>query len=263
MAGEHSATGPAPQVASDGRADAPRGRGAGRRRRATMAEDALSELRQLIVLGEIRPGSALRLEELAQELQMSISPIREAIRQLETLGLAEHVPYKGARVTRPTLEELEDVYEARLGLEALAVRRAARRFSANDERAGRLALAELDAAYELGDVIGIVQGNSSFHRVLAAASGSRWLDRLLAPLLETSERYAAGLLRGNPAAHPRRVEEEGHRAILDACVAHDVPAAEAALRDHLDVFARLSTDSIAASEAAPAQAAGVVSRFDI
>jgi DNA-binding GntR family transcriptional regulator len=252
MAGEDSATGPAPAAA-----------GTGRRRRATMAQDALSELRQQIVLGEIRPGSALRLEELAQELQMSISPIREAIRQLETLGLAEHVPYKGARVTRPTLEELEDVYEARLGLEALAVRRAAHRFSANDERAGRLALADLDAAYERDDVIGIVQGNSSFHRVLAAASGSRWLDRLLAPLLETSERYAAGLLRGNPAAHPRRVEADGHRTILEACVAHDVPAAELALREHLGVFARLSTASIAAAEPPRGATVGVVSRFDI
>lgn len=231
-----------------------------------MAEDALAQLRELIVLGVIPPGAPLRLEELAQELEMSISPIREAIRQLETLGLAEHVPYKGARVTRPTLDELEDVYEARLGLESLSVRRAARRFSANDERAGRETLAELAAAYEREDVAGIVRANSAFHRVLAVASGSRWLDRLLAPLLETSERYAARLLLGDPASRPRPVEQRGHESILAACCEHDVAAAEAALRDHLAVFARLSTASLAAAQAAgaaPTAAAGVVSRFDI
>lgn len=226
-----------------------------------MAEDALAQLRALIVLGEITPGTPLRLEELAQRLEMSISPIREAIRQLETLGLAEHVAYKGARVTRPTLEELDDVFEARLGLEALSVRRAAARFSANDEQAARRALDDLDDAYERGDVLAIVQGNSAFHRVLAVASGSRWLDRLLAPLLETHERYAARLLHGDPAAHPRGVERRGHEQILAACCARDVAAAEEALRQHLGVFARLSTDSLALTAAPPA--ARVVSRFDI
>ena len=61
-----------------------------------MAEAALERLREAIILGELTPGAPLRLEDLARSLGMSISPIREAVRQLEALGLAEHTPHPGA-----------------------------------------------------------------------------------------------------------------------------------------------------------------------
>src|SRR5262252_5455577 len=64
----------------------------------TMAEYALEQLREAIILGELPAGAPLRLDELAHSLGMSISPIREAVRQLEALGLAKHVPHQGARV---------------------------------------------------------------------------------------------------------------------------------------------------------------------
>ena len=62
-----------------------------------MAEAALERLREAIILGELTPGTPLRLEDLARSLGMSISPIREAVRQLEALGLAEHVPITAPR----------------------------------------------------------------------------------------------------------------------------------------------------------------------
>jgi DNA-binding GntR family transcriptional regulator len=71
----------------------------GRRRHPTMAETALAELQDSIFAGVLPPGSPLRLEELAERLGMSISPVREAVRRLETLGLAVHVPNRGARVS--------------------------------------------------------------------------------------------------------------------------------------------------------------------
>ena len=67
-------------------------------RHRTMAEAALERLREAIILGELTPGTPLRLEDLARSLGTSISPIREAVRQLEALGLAEHVPHHGAKV---------------------------------------------------------------------------------------------------------------------------------------------------------------------
>ena len=70
----------------------------GRTRHRTMAEYALEELREAIILGELPAGTPLRLDELARSLDMSISPIREAVRQLEALGLAEHIPHQGAKV---------------------------------------------------------------------------------------------------------------------------------------------------------------------
>src|SRR2546421_12968964 len=99
----------------------------GRMRHRTMAESALGRLREAIILGELPAGTPLRLDELARSLGMSISPIREAVRQLEALGLGKHVPHQGARVLDFDIEELRDLFQVRLALETLAVRRAARR----------------------------------------------------------------------------------------------------------------------------------------
>src|SRR5581483_1971595 len=110
-----------------------RGVTTGGMRHRTMAEYALAELRESIILGELPAGAPLHLDELARALGMSISPIREAVRQLEALGLAKHVPHQGARVLDFDVEELRDLFQVRLALESLAVRRAAERFSPDDE----------------------------------------------------------------------------------------------------------------------------------
>src|SRR5258705_4496006 len=102
-------------------------------RHRTMAEAALERLREAIIMGELLPGAPLRLEDLARSLGMSISPIREAVRQLEALGLAEHVPHHGAKVMALDVEELRELFSIRLALEGMALRRAAELFGAADE----------------------------------------------------------------------------------------------------------------------------------
>ena len=116
-----------------------------------MAEFALEELREAIILGELKPGTPLRLDELARSLGMSISPIREAVRQLEALGLAKHVPHQGARVLPFDVDDLRDLFEVRLVLESLAVRRAAGRISDEEIEVAREHLALFSAAGELQD----------------------------------------------------------------------------------------------------------------
>src|ERR1700749_4694926 len=114
----------------------------GQMRHRTMAEYALEQLRESIILGELPAGTPLRLDELARSLGMSISPIREAVRQLEALGLAQHVPHQGARVLDFDIDELRDLFAVRLSLESLAVRRAAERFTEADGEAAAAHLAE-------------------------------------------------------------------------------------------------------------------------
>ena len=97
-----------------------------------MAEAALEQLREAIIMGELTPGTPLRLEDLARALGMSISPIREAVRQLEALGLAEHVPHHGAKVMGLDVEELRELFSIRLALETMAVKRAAELFGSAD-----------------------------------------------------------------------------------------------------------------------------------
>jgi len=204
-----------------------------------MAQDAVYELREAIVLGTIPPGETLRLEDVARTLDMSISPVREAIRQLEMMGLVEHIPYRGARVTSLEPSDMHDVYEARMALETLAVRRAASRFSEENEDLLMSALAALENGYERDDHRAIVGGNTAFHTELAIASGSWWLERLIRPTLESTERFSAALLDTSKRSNTQAIEAEGHQAILDALREHDPDASETALHAHLGVFEEL------------------------
>src|SRR3569623_1932666 len=121
-------------------------------RHRTMAEYALEQLREAIIMGELPAGTPLRLDELARSLGMSISRIREAVRQLEALGLAKHVPHQGARVLDFDVEELRDLFQIRLARESLAVRRAAERFTDADTDTARAQHERFAAAATLDDV---------------------------------------------------------------------------------------------------------------
>src|SRR5947209_12865198 len=149
-----------------------------------MAEAALAELQDSILSGDLPAGSPLRLEELAARLGMSISPVREAVRRLESLGLAVHVPHRGARVSELALDDLRDTYEVRLVLEPLAVRRAAERFSVEDAAAARTHLAGYRRARDGEEPRSARAAHAAFHFALYAASGSEWLLRLIRPAWE-------------------------------------------------------------------------------
>jgi DNA-binding GntR family transcriptional regulator len=199
----------------------------------TMAEAALEQLREAIILGELTPGTPLRLEDLARALGTSISPIREAVRQLEALGLAEHVPHHGAKVVGLEIEELREIFSIRLALETMAVRRAAELFGAEDEATARGHLDDLDAARRGRDARAAVRAHTAFHFTLYEAARSSWLLRLIRPAWDSCERYRPVLLRshGSPQDRHAALDEE----MLAACAARDPDRAAAALHAHLEL----------------------------
>jgi DNA-binding GntR family transcriptional regulator len=202
-------------------------------RHRTMAEFALEQLREAIILGELPAGTPLRLDELARSLGMSISPIREAVRQLEALGLAKHVPHQGARVLDFDVDELRDLFEVRLTLESLAVRRAAERFTTADAETARGHLERLDATRDVGDVRQTMRAHTDFHFTLYEASQSSWLVSLIRPAWDRSERFRPALF--SPAGEPQERHREMDGRLLEACVAHDPQAAAHALFEHLEL----------------------------
>jgi DNA-binding GntR family transcriptional regulator len=205
-------------------------------RHRTMAEAALEQLREAIILGELTPGSPLRLEDLARSLGMSISPIREAVRQLEALGLAEHVPHHGAKVTGVDIEELRELFSIRLAIETLAMRRAAELFEPPDEAAARAHLAAFDAARRRGDSRGAVRAHTDFHFALYEASRSSWLLRTIRPAWDSCERYRPVLLGSGPL-QDRHGELDVE--LLAACAAHDPARAAVALHAHLELASQI------------------------
>src|SRR5215831_4707241 len=90
-----------------------------------LGERVSERLREMIAHGELRPGEWLRQERLASELGVSYTPIREALKQLASEGLVEHVPYRGVRVVEFTSNDVLDMYAMRITLEGLAAASAA------------------------------------------------------------------------------------------------------------------------------------------
>jgi len=204
----------------------------GRMRHRTMAEYALEQLREAIILGELPAGTPLRLDELARSLGMSISPIREAVRQLEALGLAKHVPHQGAKVLDFDIEELRDLFQVRLALESLAVRRGAERFTDADADAARRHLARFDETRAAGDVRQTMRAHTDFHFTLYEASQTAWLVALIRPVWDRSERFRPALLAS--AGEPQNLHRQFDERLLAACIAHDAQAAADALYEHLE-----------------------------
>jgi DNA-binding GntR family transcriptional regulator len=178
---------------------------------------------------------------------MSISPVREAVRRLESLGLAVHVPHRGARVSEVDVDDLHDTYEARSALETLAVRRAAARFTDDDADRARAHLTAFEAAYERGDGRAARAEHAGFHFTLYEASGSEWLVRLIRPAWENCERYRTASLQSEIWSD-RRAE---HDRILDACIRHDADGAAAELAAHLEVTANLIAHRMGAGDLFP------------
>jgi DNA-binding GntR family transcriptional regulator len=202
-------------------------------RHRTMAEAAVERLREAIIMGELTPGTPLRLEDLARSLGMSISPIREAVRQLEALGLAEHVPHHGAKVMGLDVEELRELFSIRRALETLAVRRAAELFTTERADSAAARLADYHEARSAGDTRAAVREHTAFHFTIYEAAESSWLVRSIRPAWDSCERYRPVLLSARGELQDRH--EELDRELLAACSAHDPERAGKALYAHLEL----------------------------
>ena len=194
----------------------------------TLAERALDHIRSLILRGVIAPGERLRLEELAATLQLSPMPIREAVRRLVQLGLVEHIPHRGARVVPITVEEVIDLYGARLAVEPLAVERAAKRFTDELYQDGLDLLQDLVDAEAAEDNVAMWNAHANFHFLIYRASASAWLLRTIEPMWERAQCYRTGC---GPLMLPGRNEE--HLGILVACRKKDQAEASRLMHNQL------------------------------
>ncbi|MDT0307589.1 GntR family transcriptional regulator [Streptomyces sp. DSM 44917] len=124
-----------------------------------------------IVSGRWQPGERIVERRIAVELEVSQTPVREALRELEVLRLIESSPNKGVRVRALTAADLEEIYPVRAGLEQIAAELAAARL-AKDTSALEPEVAALRRADALGDAEAQVGHTVAFHRELVRASGN-------------------------------------------------------------------------------------------
>ncbi|WP_370326657.1 GntR family transcriptional regulator [Euzebya sp.] len=193
----------------------------------------LEALRGLILRGVYKPGEKLGEVELAERLDVSRTPVREALRRLAADGLVEIVPHKGARVVEFTDDELEHIFDLRAQVEGTAARRAAATIT--DEELDRLEqLAEEIALYALPgpaqDLDRVYGLNAAFHAAVAVATRSSTLTATIDSLFNTVA--ALRTLNGFDADSVRRSVAH-HLEIVAALRARDGRWAESVMRAHL------------------------------
>jgi DNA-binding GntR family transcriptional regulator len=210
----------------------------------TLAEKAFAAIHEGIVTGALAPGERLRVDELATTLGVSHLPVREAIRQLESIGLVEHIPHRGGRVTELSRTDLEALYEARLLLEPQLIARAAGRFTDADAATARASLDRLAESERRGDLRDVWSAHTDFHYGVYRLADSPWLIRLVTPLWESSQRYRLTMAPLNSERRRREAESE-HEEMLEACIAHDADRARTTLGAHLMRTAELITEQMA------------------
>ncbi len=196
--------------------------------RSVLSAQVKDRMLQWILEGELAPGSRIIETRIARQLGTSQAPVREALRDLTTLGLVEMHPYRGARVREPEPVELVEAMELRGELEAIAARSAARRIDqATLSRMGEL-LDAMRASADRDDPHSQAQENSEFHTCVITASGNRTLQRLWSML----EPFARSYLTATVPGADLHWLAERHVAILDALAAGDPDRAVDAMRTH-------------------------------
>lgn len=206
-----------------------------------LVDELAARIRAQILEGQIKLGERLQQAALARDLEVSRTPVREALRKLETEGMVELIPNRGAIVRGPTARELREAYEVRAELEGMASERAAEWISG--EQLVQLAraserfeeFAERTAASDnarQADLAEWTEANNLFHEVIQEAAGNGQLQRMIRLLHHSFPRNLTAQALGRDTRLLRQNALE-HRDILQAIEAGDGDRARLTMREHV------------------------------
>ncbi|MBZ5739374.1 GntR family transcriptional regulator [Nocardioides mangrovi] len=203
---------------------------------ATLVDDLAAKIRDLIMAGEIPIGGQLRQADLAATFGVSRTPVREAIRQLQSGGLIAVHPNRGAVVRVPAPWEVREAYEVRAELEALAARRAVSRITREqlDElEVSNREMYEHSAAQSAGEQAPTHRrANDAFHTLITEISGNARLGRTIEDLNGAFPRNVSSQLIVTDSRH-RDENFAEHERIVAALRAGDADAAAEEMRVHV------------------------------
>ncbi|HLH66259.1 MAG TPA: GntR family transcriptional regulator [Solirubrobacteraceae bacterium] len=195
------------------------------------ASDVASELiRDAILYGRLLPGERLKEEQLARDLGLSRTPVREALLLLQAEGLIESVPNRGAVVRAFSSTELADMYDLRAMLESYAARRAATRVSEDQLVELQGSCQRFRTARLAHDVTAMTRENLRFHFTIAEAAGTPKLAELVRGAIQVP------LVASSFSWYTKRLSqrsEDFHRRILAALASRDPERAELLMKEHI------------------------------
>lgn len=196
---------------------------------SVLTQEVYLRLKEMIVTSELLPGTPMPENELSQRLKVSRTPYREALRILESEGLVEKLPHRGARVTQIGLDMVVDAYEAREWVEPKAAAKAAETMDAQ-------ALAELKAVFDSTakqptcheEWTRYLEADEEFHRLIVQATSNRLVQAMFNEAFAINRRAAYYTPPGQYAQ-----SHEEHEAILRALMDHDPETAERLMYQHI------------------------------
>ena len=207
------------------------GDGAAPSRRETAYEKILSA----IIFADFPPGSAVDEKTLAENLNLGLAAVRDALQRLSLETLVERHPRIGCRIPDLSLRDVQNVFEARVLLEGNCARLAAERASAKDIGVMRSALDRIDETIVARDFRALVARDLRFHRALAAATSNQILEKQSSLLLSIGARFwFYALPRMAPAV--LQADMAAHADVVDAIERRDPDGAEMAMRSVLGRF---------------------------
>jgi DNA-binding GntR family transcriptional regulator len=197
--------------------------------RQSLNEQAFAAIREFITTGGLRGDAFVSATQIARELGVSVTPVKEALTRLEASGLVQILPQRGVRLAAFATDDIRDIYDLREGLEALALELAPRPFPAAPLARMAAIVEECEAYVRAQDRRRYTRADIQFHEILVEASGNRRLAGTLAALQSQIQvvRLRAIVLPGRP-----QKSHAEHRAIV-AALRRDPESARRLLRAHI------------------------------
>ncbi len=195
---------------------------------ATEVERAIRFLREAILRGDYEPGQRLPQKDLTEQLDMSPTPIREALRILEAQGLLERVPYKGAYVAEVSPDESEEISVIRSALEGLATEMAVSNLTEDEVDDLEKLTREMQEAWNQMNIGRLRRANYRFHALIYQQAGSQRLSDMIISLWP---RFATDTLWMIPGRAERSIQQ--HHALIDKIREGDAKAAAQLMSDHI------------------------------
>jgi DNA-binding GntR family transcriptional regulator len=196
----------------------------------SLKDKAYNATKSAILSLKLKPGDPLVETDLAQQLGISKTPVRDALMELEREGFVTKVPFKGTYVTEITLKDVCEAFQVRAVLEGLAARLAAPLFSAEELEEAEKILAAAEAALAEGDIVLCSEHGRQFHNLIINKADNQRLQSITRNLDDHLQRFR--LLSDQISGRLNKSLKE-HRKVLEALRRRDPIAAEKAMQGHL------------------------------
>ena len=199
-------------------------------RAKTLHQEVADQIRKMIHKGILVKGQKINEKQLCESMGVSRTPVREALRMLKSEGLIELIPHKGAFISQPCIEEINDMFEVMSVLEGTCARLAATKMKEKDFIKIESLHEKLEEHYKKRNHEAYLKSNNVFHFFIQEAAGNKVLNEVINGL-----RQKVLLYRQRQLYQPERFGQSirEHRDIMDAFRRRDPASAESLMKHHL------------------------------